>query len=345
MVSSSRSVSLLLLLLATAARLAGWDDDGHRAVNRIALAALPADFPAFVRTPEAAARIIWLSSEPDRWRSSPDLPVRHVNAPDHYLDVEYLALAGMEVATVPSFRYDFAHAFATARAAHAENFEAVDPKKNTDRTRELSGFLPWTVAEYFGKLRAGFARLKVLEELGSPEELAQTKAAIIELMGVMGHFVGDSAQPLHTTMHHNGWVGANPEHYTRWPGLHAWIDGGFVAKAGLNLAALADRATPATPLALAARDDGRDPAFVHAMDFILANHELMEPLYRMERAKLFRSENDPPAAEAVAFIEGQMLRAGELLARFWLTAWSATPPDPYLRGQLLRRQNAAPKQP
>jgi len=140
-------------------------------------------------------------------------------------------------------------------------------------------------------------------------------------------------------------VGANPEHYTRWPGLHAWSDGGGVAQAKLNLAALADRATPATPLPLAARDDGRDPAFVQAMDFVLANHELMEPLYRMERAKLFRAENDPPDAAAVAFIEGQLLRAGELLARFWLTAWSATPPDPYLRGQLLRRQNAAPKQP
>lgn len=341
MVSFSRPVSLLLLLLTAAARLAGWDDDGHRAVNRIALASLPADFPAFARTPEAAARIIWLSSEPDRWRSSPDLPVRHVNAPDHYLDVEYLALAGMDAATVPGFRYDFAHAFATARAVHAGNFAPVDPQKNTDRTRELSGFLPWTIAEYFGKLRAGFARLKVLEELGSPEEVAQTKAALIELMGVMGHFVGDAAQPLHTTMHHNGWVGANPEGYTQWPGLHAWIDGGFVAKAGLHLAALADRATPATPLALAAGDDGRDPAFVHAMDFVLASHALMEPLYRMERAKQFRAENNPPDAEAVAFIEGQMLRAGELLGRYWLTAWSATPPDPYLRSQLLRRQNAA----
>ena len=39
-------------------------------------------------------------------------------------------------------------------------------------------------------------------------------------MGVMGHYVGDCAQPLHTTKHHNGWVGENPHGYTTWPGLH-----------------------------------------------------------------------------------------------------------------------------
>lgn len=47
-------------------------------------------------------------------------------------------------------------------------------------------------------------------------------------MGVMGHYVGDLTQPLHTTKNYNGWVGENPAGYTTSKGFHAWIDGGFL---------------------------------------------------------------------------------------------------------------------
>ena len=185
--------------------LRGWDYEGHRVVNQIALASLPPDFPAFVREAANAERIAWLSSEADRWRSAPDLPARHCNAPDHFCDLEYLEKAGLDVATVSSFRYEFAVQFAAGRAAHPQHFSPIDPKQNADRTREWPGFLPWTITEYFGKLRGNFARLKVLHELGTPEEIAQSERSIVEMMGIMGHFVGDAAQPLHTTT-----VGAGP---------------------------------------------------------------------------------------------------------------------------------------
>jgi hypothetical protein len=40
-------------------------------------------------------------------------------------------------------------------------------------------------------------------------------------MGVMGHYVGDYAQPLRTAVHHNGWDGPNPKEHTAWSGIHA----------------------------------------------------------------------------------------------------------------------------
>ena len=40
-------------------------------------------------------------------------------------------------------------------------------------------------------------------------------------MGVMGHYVGDGSQPLHTTVHFNGWVGDNPKGYTTKQTFHA----------------------------------------------------------------------------------------------------------------------------
>ncbi|MBA3850541.1 MAG: hypothetical protein C0502_11200, partial [Opitutus sp.] len=126
-----------MFALAAFAPLAqAWDYEGHRAVNQIALASLPEDFPTFVREPANAERIAWLSSEADRWRSAPDLPARHCNAPDHYLDLEDLAKAGLDAATVSSFRYEFVAQFARGRDAHPENFAPIEPAQNADRTRE-----------------------------------------------------------------------------------------------------------------------------------------------------------------------------------------------------------------
>lgn len=309
-------------------------------VNQVGLAALPKDFPQFVHEPEAAERVAFLAGEPDRWRNVPDLPIKQYNSVDHYLDVEQLAQAGIEVATVSSFRYDFVTQFAAGRAAHPENFRAIDPAKNTDHTREWPGFVLWTVTEYYGKLKSGFSYWKALQEAGRPDEIANAEKNIIELMGLMGHYVGDIAQPLHTTIHHNGWVGDNPNGYTTAPGIHSWIDGGFIAKAHVRLDELLPKVTEATPLSLEPRADGRDPVFVQVVDYFMAQHAQMVPLYELDKAGKFRIDHAPATPEGRAFIDKQLVIGGEMLARLWLTAWRAAPPDTYLRAQLLKRSAA-----
>ncbi|HEY4302793.1 MAG TPA: hypothetical protein VGM73_18130, partial [Candidatus Didemnitutus sp.] len=309
---SLRTLRLLLcpaaVALLTAPALHAWNEEGHRMVNQVALASLPADFPSFVRDPETAARIAWLASEPDRWRSTPDLPARHGNAINHYIDFEQLDQAGLSAATISSFRYDFAAEFAAARAAHPANFPAFDPKKDSDHTREWCGFLPWTIEENFGNLRGDFSRLKVYEEMGMEADAALTRRSIVELMGVMGHYVGDGCQPLHTTIHHNGWVGPNPNGYTTWDRIHAWIDGGFILKAGIDFAGLRDRVTTVAALPVPSKPSfgpQRDPVFAIVMDYLLAQHAMMEPLYKLEKAGGLNHDDAPANPEGVAFIEKQ----------------------------------------
>ena len=84
-----------------------WDYEGHRLVNQLALASLPTNFPAFVRTPATAERVAFLAGEPDRWRNSPDLPLKHNNGPDHYIDIEALEPYGLNPEMLPVFRYDY----------------------------------------------------------------------------------------------------------------------------------------------------------------------------------------------------------------------------------------------
>lgn len=345
-----RCFRLSLLLLAPVAALQAWDYEGHRIVNQLALAALPKEFPTFVHEPAAAERIAFLAGDPDRWRNVPDLAMRQSGGSwsDHFIDVEELTDAGLDPATVSAFRYDFIVAFAAGRAAHPENFPAIDPAKDTDHTREWPGFAPWAIEEYYGRLKSAFGYLKVFEDLGTPAEIKNAQANAIYVMGIMGHYVGDCAQPLHTTKYHNGWVGPNPHGYTKWPKFHSWIDGGFIAKAGITTSSLLARVTPARALALPARTDGRDPFFVAMMDYVTAQNRLVEPVYQMEKEGKFsdeREKENPPAVgtapvnpEGRAFIENQLLKGGETLAAVWVTAWRNAVPDTYLRAQFLKRQ-------
>lgn len=335
-----RRLAVAAALVCSAASAFAWDYAGHRIVNQLALAGLPADFPAFVREPAAAERIAFLAGEPDRWRNNPDLPIKHYNGLDHYIDIEYLPAAGLDPATVSPLRYQFVADFAAGYAANRDKFAAYDPAKNADGTRQWPGFLPWAVTEYYGKLKSAFSYLKTLEELGRPDEIANAQANILYLMGVMGHYVGDGCQPLHITEHHNGWVGENPHGYTTSSRIHSFIDGGFIAQAGITYAGLEPRAKPARPLIVAGAETPRDPMFDAVMSYVQTQHLLVEPLYKLEKEGKLDPSKPEFVGEGKAFIEKQLLEGGAMLASIWLTAWQNTVPDTYLRGELLKRREA-----
>jgi hypothetical protein len=92
------------------------------------------------------------------------------------------------------------------------------------------------------------------------------------------------------------------------------------------------------------------------MDYILVQHQLVEPLYRLdkegklsneqerragrdERDKQFPGPVDPAGRE---FVEGQLLKGGQMLGRLWLTAWQTAPQDVYWRAQLAKRAGLPP---
>jgi hypothetical protein len=333
---------LLRLALATALCLApsalrAWDYPGHRMVNQLALRSLPSDFPAFVMEPANAERIAFLGGEPDRWRDSAVPSLQHANGLDHFLDLEELAAAGIDGQALSPYRYEFAAQFAAGRAAHPDRFPAPDPDRDRDRSREWPGFLPWAIAENYGRLKSAFSCLKEYERAGTREEVANARANVIYIMGVMGHYVGDGSQPLHTTVHFNGWVGANPNGYTTSTGIHAWIDGGFIARAGITLAEVEPEVSPAAPLDLARRADGRDPLFADIMDYLWEQNRQVEPLYRLERSGGFRADGTPGSLDGRAFIDRQLARGARMLGAIWLTAWRQAGPDFFLRSQLIKR--------
>jgi hypothetical protein len=332
-----------LLLLAGLVPMFGqsvfaWDYEGHRLVNQLALASLPKDFPAFAVTAEAQDRIAFLAGEPDRWRNSPNLELKHANGPDHYIDLEEVSLYDLKPETLPPLRYDFMAQIARSRAAHPERFPAIDPAKDSDHTRELSGFLPWTMTEYYAKLKSEFSYLKAFQTAGgTPVEIANAQANIIYTMGVMGHFYGDASQPLHTSMHFNGWVGDNPHHYTTNHSFHAWIDGGYILKTDIE----GDLGDMKKKLRLAQIVAQSDQIFPATVTFIAEQNKLVEPLYKMEQDKKLTGEGEI-GLQGKPFIEGQLIKAGQFLGDIWYSAWQQAPMDDFLARQL-RRRSEAPK--
>jgi hypothetical protein len=337
------SVSALALLafLQFGLQLAlGWDYEAHRVVNELALASLPTNFPAFVREPASAERIAFLAGEMDRWRNTPDLPLKHYSFPDHYIDMEELADYGLKPEMLPPFRYDFVAELALIRKAHPEKFPEPDANYNQDHTRGLVGLLPWAIAESVGKVKSGFSYLKAFEEAGTPEEVANAQANLIYMMGVMGHLVGDASQPLHTTIHHHGWVGDNPHHYTTSRSFHSWIDGGFFNKTGgADLKGLEARLRPAHLVTLNGRTAKPEETFQVAIQFLIEQNKEVEPLYQLEKEGKLTGEGEK-GLEGKAFLEAQLLKAGQLLGDFWFTAWQEAPPDTFLKSQLARRKRS-----
>jgi hypothetical protein len=322
--------------------LRAWDYEGHRIVNQLALSSLPSSFPAFARTLAARERLAFLAGEPDRWRNSTNLTARHASAPDHYLNIDDLPLYELSAKTASPFRYDFVEQLKFASARNPERFPPIDPAKNADHTRGLVGFLPWTLNEYFAKLVSAFSCLKTFEEHGGTrDEIANAQQNVVYIMGVMGHYAGDAAQPLHTTKHFNGWIGANPKQFNTNRTIHSWIDGGFIRRADIRMDELRPGLRPAKSVW-----NGRAPdndVFDEAMAFLVAQSKLVERVYELDRdGKLSPGRND--VTEGRGFIGGQLIEGGQFLGDLWYSAWQSAPIDTYLRGELTRRARASVEQ-
>ena len=313
-----------------------WDYEGHHVINELALASLPTNFPAFVSTAPSRERIAFLGGEPDRWRNTSDLSLQQDNAPDHYIDLEELKGYELTPEALPLLRYDFVGELAVFRAAHADRFPAPDPSADRAHTRNLVGFLPWTVAEYTARLRSAFSYLKAYQTAGGTQaELENAQANVIYLMGVMGHFVGDASQPLHTTVHFNGWVGDNPAGYTSSHAFHAWIDGGyFRATGGLDSHALASKIHPAGSVGNPTQPDA---VFRAAVSYLVEQNKLVEPLYQLEKEGKLSGEGQKGLAGR-AFLEEQLVKGAQMLGDLWNTAWMGAPEDKFLEHQLALRQ-------
>ena len=315
MIRCNAAISLAAAVLLSAPALA-WDAPGHRMITLLALDALPADAPSFLRDADSRAMVASQSCEPDRWRGTPSNYLRHENEMDHYLDVDDLPQFGLTLATVPRLRYEFVKAMVLAKREQPERVAPYDASADPAATKEWPGMVLHSIAEHYAKLQSSFRTLRILDTLNDParaSQAVQLRHNVIYHMGVLSHFVGDAAQPLHTTRHHHGWVGENPNGYTTERGFHAKIDGGVIAHHALTYDVL--RAAPAPAPAVNAADPWQD-----VVVYVQRSFDKVEPLYVLEKT------GDLMAEPGKAFIVERLRDAGATLGALYAAAWATSAP-------------------
>ncbi|PYT05541.1 MAG: hypothetical protein DMF60_11665 [Acidobacteria bacterium] len=273
-------LSLILVPSANA-----WGEEGHRFINRVAAEHMPEDMPAFFRN--AGARLSFLGPEPDRWRDNKELykALGEVNGPDHFIDIDKRE----NIEALPNDRYLYADWLRT---------QGKEPK--------AIGFLPYSILEGYQKIQVLFRMWRDPQHSAERDQIEQN---IIYYAGVLGHYVADGSQPLHTSIHYNGWsTSSNPQLFTREP-LHWRFEGEYV-KAQIKPEDFSGLVKSATRLP--------DP-FADIVKYLFQSYDRVPDLYRMDKTARWDANNRN--ADAKGFVSERLAAASQMLANLWYTAW------------------------
>ena len=286
-----------------------WGSDGHRMVNRLAAQTLPKDVPEFLRSAAAVDAMEYYGPEPDHWKSQAEPELSAVGSADHFMDMEPLEVLG---GPLPRKRYDYIRALAYAQAKHPEM--ALSPEK--------MGFQPYRVDEDYERLKSAMRDYRGL--VAEHKDVKPLECEIVFLAGVLGHFVADGSQPLHTSIYYNGWTGANPNGYTTEHHIHAQFESDFVKA---NLKGEKD----VLPL-VGAKPVVFDDVFDQYVGYLRVTNGLVEKTYQLEKAGAFTGEGTPAGK---LFVDERLAAGVTELRDLIYTAWvrSADPVPAYRNSQ------------
>jgi hypothetical protein len=165
--------------------------------------------------------------------------------------------------------------------------------------------------ESFEHMRAAMRRYRQLQRQDKPDAalLQMTELEIASYCGRLGHYIADAAMPLHVSIHHDGWVGENPNKYTRDPRVHGRFESQFVDRIELNEIHFARRIAPPQRL---------DDPWAAIMSHIAMSFSHVEDVYRLDQANAFADQNH---AEARALVYHLLAASSTLLRDLTHTAW------------------------
>jgi len=276
--------------------IAAWGDAGHRMTGEAAALSMPGSTPAFFRN--ASKQLAYLNPEPDRWKDRAERDADRAldggfNA-DHFIDTEMAPPDVLAAALAAPNRY-----------AYADTLR----KAGVDAT--VFGFLPFAILEYSQKLRVDFRNWRAAPDSVKP--FIETR--ILDDAGVLGHFVADGSNPLHTSDQYNGWTRANPNGYATDKQTHARFESGYVG-AKIKLAdVMAKMDTSARVL----------PDFRSAIvAYVRESNAHMIPLYELD--KRVRFDTNTTSAENKAFTVDRLAFGAKMLRDIWWTAWVTSAP-------------------
>jgi hypothetical protein len=294
----------LVICLCTQSGVLAWGLTGHRLINGVAVATLPTAVPSFVRS--AGDSISALGPELDRSKDAGE-PHDADRDPGHYVDLlDDGTVKGVALSALPLSR---------------EAYDTMLRSAGSDQYRV--GFLPYSIMDGWEQVVKDFAIWRV-DQIGAAKAASAADRAwfsaderlremlTIRDIGVWGHYVGDGSQPLHVSVHYNGWGDyPNPKGYSQSRSLHARFESEFVTR-------YADRAKVLSEISPYRPCDC--PIEEHVASYLAQTLSTVPTLYELEQVHAF--EQGSPAA--VSFMESRLSAGAQMLRDLVADAWTAS---------------------
>ncbi len=189
----NRIITVLVCILSVFI-LAGWHNAGHEMIVELSMKKLSGQMPEFFI--EGIGQVAHCAVDPDVFKEKvPDAALVRSESPDHYFDYEYFTGEELPADRYAFYRWCYEHG----------------------REPDKVGTLPWSLTEYAGKLTLAFA------EYRKWPENRHIQAKCLVYAGLLAHYSGDAAMPLHATMHFDGKIieGSNQKEHK---GIHRKLD-------------------------------------------------------------------------------------------------------------------------
>jgi hypothetical protein len=310
----SRFRSCAVLLLSASALLAppsasafAWGATGHEFVSGLAAEAFPEELPAFLRTPEAIADIAVFGRELDRSKGSGN-PHDAERDPGHFvhLDDDGLVDGGLALEALPVTR----EAYDTALRAKG-------------RTQYSTGYMPYAIVDGWQQLVKDFAYWRAASVGAKTAASAADRAwfdadrkrregLVIRDLGVWSHYDGDASQPMHVSLHFNGWGPyPNPQGFTQSKTLREDYQSTFV-RARINRADVKREVVPYRPCTCTIWDRVRA--------VILESNRSVGPFYELEKQGAFKGD----AKAGIAFTNTRLASGASAVRDMVVDAWRAS---------------------
>jgi hypothetical protein len=295
-----------LCLVAAASSALAWGATGHRIIGELGVVTLPPETPAFLHSLDVAKDVGELAREPDRWRGSGKTH-DSTRDPGHFVNVDDSGKisGGPALNDLPS-----------TRGAYETALRAV----GTDTAK--AGYLPYAIVDGWQQLTKDFAYWRVLDAAIPRErnaerkawlerDMARREALTLNDLGVWAHYVGDASQPMHVSIHYNGWGHyPNPEGYTQ-ERVHMAFEGEYVHRFVSLEQAFAAMA-PSKPC--------EDAIEVCTARYLAATQATVEPYFALRKAGGFVGGD----SRGQVFARERVAAGAAALRDFIISAWRAS---------------------
>ena len=300
----------IALTLAVPGMAFAWGSTGHYLISRAAAESLPSTLPGFLRSAAAIDEIETLGAEEDVMKGSGE-SWDDDNDPGHFLDVnDDGTVAGVvRLDRLPNDMKAFAQALESANTSpYAVGFVPYQIMDGFERARKDLAY--WRVDNYMAAhaataaARTSFARERALRETLTLRDI-----------GDFGHFVADGSQPLHISIHYNGWGDyPNPSNFTT-KHIHSEFESDFVDR----YAKLRDVRPLMKPFAPEDRSTLLAQPQIGTLvgDYLSGTAAQVVPLYTLYAKGDFGSGS----SSAIRFTDTQLARGATMFRNLIALAW------------------------